>query len=167
MYKTYSKDRSKERIASQVKVSTSSSCQHVKFLLACYSHLSTKTFFMLSIIFNSIFLKAKRHYQTCCTLHLQVLEFQTGTLQNLFWKKYGCRSCSGVSVCVNNTDCAVPSSKCKSNGGDVDCNLGIQLAFSGTDKNYNVLNSWYEVANLRQYSLFGLYSNIHNVFTSR
>ncbi|KAL1811936.1 hypothetical protein ACET3Z_022001 [Daucus carota] len=94
-----------------------------------------------------------------------VLEFKTGTLQNLFWKKYGCGSCSGESVCVNNTDCAVPSSKCKNNGGDVDCTLGIQLAFSGTDKNYNVLNSWYEVANLRQYSLFGLYSNIRNVFT--
>ncbi|KAK1358766.1 ALK tyrosine kinase receptor scd-2 like [Heracleum sosnowskyi] len=96
-----------------------------------------------------------------------VLEFQTGTLQNLFWKKYGCSACSGESVCVNNTDCAIPLSKCKSNGGEIDCSLGIQLAFSGTDKNYNVLNSWYEVANLRQYSLFGLYSKIRDVFTSR
>ncbi|CAK9150825.1 unnamed protein product [Ilex paraguariensis] len=95
-----------------------------------------------------------------------VLEFQKGTLQNLFWKKFGCASCSEESsVCINHTDCAVPTSKCKSNGGTVDCNLGIQLTFSGTDKNDNVLNSWYEVANLRQYSLFALYSNVRGYIT--
>ncbi|MCL7026355.1 hypothetical protein MKW94_014213 [Papaver nudicaule] len=68
-----------------------------------------------------------------------------GTLQNLFWKRSGCVSCSGKkSFCT----------------GSIDCSLGIQLAFSGTDKNNEVLNSWYEVKNLCQYSLFGLYSNL-------
>ncbi|KAL3538917.1 hypothetical protein ACH5RR_002283 [Cinchona calisaya] len=96
-----------------------------------------------------------------------VLEFQKGTLQNLFWKKYGCDACSGDSfVCINNTDCAIPNSKCKGNGGSIDCNIGIQLAFSGTDKNDNVLNSWYEVSNLRQYSLFALYSGLRDSLTS-
>lgn len=96
-----------------------------------------------------------------------VLEFQKGTLQNLFWKKYGCDACSGDSfVCLNNTDCAIPNSKCKSNGGSLDCNIGMQLAFSGSDKNDNVLNSWYEVSNLRQYSLFALYSDLRDSLTS-
>lgn len=96
-----------------------------------------------------------------------VLEFQKGTLQNFFWKKFGCDGCSGDSfVCLNNTDCAIPNSKCRNNGGTIDCNMGIQLAFSGTDKNDNVFNSWYEVSNLRQYSLFGLYSDIRDSLSS-
>ncbi|XP_021824920.1 uncharacterized protein LOC110765977 isoform X2 [Prunus avium] len=90
-----------------------------------------------------------------------VLEFQRGTLQNLYWKKFGCKACSGdYSVCLNNEDCAVPNSKCKSSGGSFDCNLSIQLAFSGTDKHLQVLNSWYEVKNLRSYSLYGLFSKL-------
>ncbi|CAI9104406.1 OLC1v1003069C1 [Oldenlandia corymbosa var. corymbosa] len=96
-----------------------------------------------------------------------VLEFQKGTLQNLFWKKFGCDGCSGENfVCLNNTDCAIPNSKCNGNGGSIDCNIGIQLAFSGTDKNDNVFNSWYEVSNLRQYSLYGLYSGLRDSITS-
>ncbi|XP_028102052.1 uncharacterized protein LOC114301293 [Camellia sinensis] len=95
-----------------------------------------------------------------------VLEFQKGTLQNLYWKKFGCATCTGKSVvCLNHTDCAIPTSNCKGSGSAVDCNLGIQLAFSGTDKNEEVLNSWYEVANLRQYSLVALYSNLRETLT--
>lgn len=101
------------------------------------------------------------HIITSFTL---VLEFGQGTLQNLFWKKFGCSSCPGKSVvCLDGQDCAVPLSECNSNtikGGNVDCSLSIQLAFSGTDKYDNVLNSWYEVANLRQYSLYALYNNL-------
>lgn len=101
------------------------------------------------------------------TFSPQVLEFQKGTLQNLFWKKFGCGSCTGdLFVCLNNTDCAIPNSKCKNNGGTIGCDIGIQLAFSGTDKNDAVLNSWYEVANLRQYSLYALYSGIRDSITS-
>ncbi|KAL7118880.1 hypothetical protein ACP275_02G029000 [Erythranthe tilingii] len=111
-----------------------------------------------------VFVGDSSHTITSFTL---VLEFQKGILQNLFWKKFGCSSCSGASlVCLNNTDCAVLNSKCKGNGGDIDCGVGVQLAFSGTDKNENVLNSWYEVANLRQYSLYGLYSNLRGSLTS-
>ncbi|KAG7579292.1 Zinc finger DPH-type [Arabidopsis thaliana x Arabidopsis arenosa] len=92
-----------------------------------------------------------------------VLEFQKGVLQNLFWKSFGCDSCKGIgsssSVCLNGTDCAVPTSKCKANGGEANCNIGIQVAFSGTDKNLESLNTWYEVNNLRQYSLTDLYAN--------
>lgn len=29
---------------------------------------------------------------------LQVLEFQKGTLQNLYWKKFGCDSCPGTPL---------------------------------------------------------------------
>ncbi|KAM5549096.1 hypothetical protein ABKV19_000490 [Rosa sericea] len=89
-----------------------------------------------------------------------VLEFNRGILQNLYWKKFGCRACSGdYSVCLNGEDCAVPNSKCKSNGGTFDCNLSIQLTFSGTDKNLEVLNSWYEVKKLQKYSLYSLFKN--------
>eukprot|EP00257_Ricinus_communis_P016402 XP_015574568.1 uncharacterized protein LOC8275556 isoform X2 [Ricinus communis] len=91
-----------------------------------------------------------------------VLEFQQGILQNLYWKSFGCDKCSKDFVCLNGKDCAVHNSKCRSNGGHIDCNLGVQLTFSGTDKNLETLNSWYEVSNLRQYSLYGLYSNLRH-----
>ncbi|XP_045827184.1 uncharacterized protein LOC123919006 [Trifolium pratense] len=90
-----------------------------------------------------------------------VLEFQEGTLQNLFWKSFGCDSCSGGSVCLNKQDCAVPNTQCQKNGTAA-CNIGIQLTFSGTDKNLDALNSWYEVKNLRQYSLTGLYTDLRD-----
>nr|POF16998.1 hypothetical protein CFP56_68447 [Quercus suber] len=98
-----------------------------------------------------------------------VLEFQKGRLQNLYWKRDGCASCSGKSnfVCLNKQDCAIRTSSCKNRGGSVDCSLGIQLAFSGTDKHLMALNSWYEVENLRQYSLYGLYSNLKNSLTNQ
>ncbi|KAI5661032.1 hypothetical protein M9H77_20355 [Catharanthus roseus] len=111
-----------------------------------------------------VFVADNSHIVTSFTL---VLEFQKGTLQNLFWKNFGCSGCSGDSiVCLNKTVCAVTNSKCKGNGGSIDCNVGIQLAFSGTDKHDNVLNSWYEVSNLRQYSLFALYSDIRDTISS-
>ncbi|KAI4364164.1 hypothetical protein MLD38_020293 [Melastoma candidum] len=98
-----------------------------------------------------------------------VLEFKKGRLENLHWKRDGCGLCSGKSnfVCLNGQDCAIRTSNCKNHGGSVDCSLGIQLAFSGTDKHYSALNSWYEVENLRQYSLYGLYSNLRDSLTSQ
>ncbi|XP_054779305.1 uncharacterized protein LOC129287158 [Prosopis cineraria] len=98
------------------------------------------------------------HTITSLTL---ILEFGEGTLQNLYWKSFGCDKCAGDNVCLNNQDCAVPNSKCHNNGGS-GCNIGIQLAFSGTDRSLNVLNSWYEVDKLRQYSLYGLFSDLKN-----
>ncbi|KAF6143403.1 hypothetical protein GIB67_029572 [Kingdonia uniflora] len=119
-----------------------------------------------------IFVADSSHIITSFTL---ILEFQKGILQNLFWKKNGCDSCSrhespGLEspfVCLNQTDCAIRTSNCKDHGGSVECNLGIQLAFSGTDKNDAVLNSWYEVKNLRQFSLFGLYSDLKDSLTGQ
>lgn len=98
-----------------------------------------------------------------------VLEFKKGRLQNLYWKRDGCAKCKGSNafVCLNNQDCAIRTSSCKNRGGTVDCSLGIQLAFSGTDKHLSVMNSWYEVENLRQYSLYGLYSNLKDSLTSQ
>ncbi|KAL8517630.1 hypothetical protein ACS0TY_015753 [Phlomoides rotata] len=98
-----------------------------------------------------------------------VQEFKKGRLQNLYWKRDGCAQCSQKSnfVCLNNQDCAIRTSNCKTRGGSVDCSIGIQLAFSGTDKHESVFNSWYEVKNLRQYSLFGLYSNLRDSLTSQ
>lgn len=111
---------------------------------------------------------------TCVNLYfvemiLQVLEFQKGRLENLFWKKDGCSKCSGNAkfVCLNKEECAIKRQSCKNQGGQVDCSLGIQLAFSGTDKHYTALNSWYEVANLKQYSLYGLYSNLKGSLSSQ
>ncbi|XP_062209042.1 protein IQ-DOMAIN 5-like [Phragmites australis] len=97
-----------------------------------------------------------------------VFEFQKGTLQNLFWKADGCSTCSGKSdfACVDQS-CAIKTTSCKGKGGQVNCSPGIQLAFSGTDKHEAVLNSWYEVSKLRQYSLFGLFSDLKNSLTSQ
>ncbi|KAF5194791.1 Expp1 protein [Thalictrum thalictroides] len=98
-----------------------------------------------------------------------VLEFQKGRLQNLFWKRDGCASCAGKPnfVCLNKQDCAIRTNNCKNRGGSVDCSLGIQVAFSGTDKHLRSLNSWYEVENLRQYSLYKLYSNLRSSLTDQ
>ncbi|KAK7341546.1 hypothetical protein VNO80_24479 [Phaseolus coccineus] len=90
-----------------------------------------------------------------------VLEFQEGILQNLFWKSFGCDACPSGSSCLNQQDCAVPNTECQKNEGNI-CNIGIQLTFSGTDKNLDALNSWYEVKNLRQYSLYGLFSDLRD-----
>ncbi|GJM96024.1 hypothetical protein PR202_ga12826 [Eleusine coracana subsp. coracana] len=97
-----------------------------------------------------------------------VLEFNKGRLQNLHWKKDGCDACSGKSnfVCLGKQTCAIRTQSCK-NQGPVDCSIGIQLAFSGTDKHESVLNSWYEVSNLRQYSLYGLYSNLKDTLSGQ
>nr|XP_043622821.1 uncharacterized protein LOC122594430 [Erigeron canadensis] len=93
-----------------------------------------------------------------------VLEFKEGRLVNLYWKKFGCKSCAERSgICLDNEVCATPVSKCKTNGGSVDCSISVQLAFSGTDKMLEVLNSWYEVEKLRQYSLVGLYEGINGL----
>ncbi|XP_022766939.1 uncharacterized protein LOC111311643 [Durio zibethinus] len=72
-----------------------------------------------------------------------MLEFKKGRLQNLYWKRDDCAQCSGKSnfVCLNKQDCAVNTNSCKNHGGSVDCSLGIQLAFSGTDKHLSALNS--------------------------
>lgn len=98
-----------------------------------------------------------------------VLELQKGRLQNLYWNNDGCAGCLGNSnfVCLNSQHCAIKTSDCKTQGGKVDCSLGIQVAFSGTDKYLEALNSWYEVSNLRQYSLYGLYSNLKDSLTAQ
>jgi hypothetical protein len=90
-----------------------------------------------------------------------VLEFKKGQIQNLYWKTNGCSSCKGGNfVCLEKITCALKSSSCKNKGGQVDCSVGIQVAFSGTDKHDAVLNSWYEVSKMNQYSLYGLYSDL-------
>ncbi|XP_052148545.1 uncharacterized protein LOC127767302 isoform X1 [Oryza glaberrima] len=97
-----------------------------------------------------------------------VFEFNKGTLQNLYWKANGCSACSGQPsfTCVDQS-CAISTANCTGKGGTVDCSPGIQLAFSGTDKHEAVLNSWYEVSKLRQYSLVGLFSNLKDSLTSQ
>lgn len=101
-------------------------------------------------------------------LRFQVLEFQKGRLENLYWKDGDCKSCSGRAdfACVDKS-CAVRTTSCKGKGGQSDCSPGIQLAFSGTDKHEAVLNSWYEVSKLRQYSLFGLFSDLKDSLASQ
>lgn len=55
---------------------------------------------------------------------------------------------SSKSVCLNKQDCAIKTSGCKNHGSSVDCSLGRQLAFSGTDKHLSFFNSWCEAENL-------------------
>ncbi|RRT39681.1 hypothetical protein B296_00045999 [Ensete ventricosum] len=98
-----------------------------------------------------------------------ITSFTLGTLQDVHWKTGSCSSCSGKSslVCLREQGCAIKAANCKGQGGSVDCSIGIQLAFSGTDKHDAVLNSWYEVSKLQQYSLYGLYSDLKNSLTTR
>ncbi|KAL6336230.1 hypothetical protein AAG906_011112 [Vitis piasezkii] len=129
---------------------------------------TTSSFFPVSSPSSLAFVSNSTYTVTSFTL---VLEFKKGRLQNLYWKRDGCSACSGDNkfVCLNNQDCAIKTTDCKGQGqgASVDCSLGIQLAFSGTDKHYSVLNSWYEVKNLRQYSLYGLYANLADSLTSQ
>lgn len=99
-----------------------------------------------------------------------VLEFKKGRLQNLYWKRDGCASCKRAAsnfACLNGQDCAMRVTACKNRGGNVDCSLGIQVTFSGTDHHDSVFNSWYEVKNLRQYSLYAVYSNLKDSLTGQ
>ena len=138
------------------------------------SSFSVTSFTLVSLII-SLWEKVKDRTIPNLFLHVsllvQVLEFQKGTLQNLYWKRDGCAACSGKSnfVCLNEQGCAISTSSCKGQGqsGSVDCSIGIQTAFSGTDKHQVALNSWYEVSNLKQYSLYGLYSNLKGSLTSQ
>ncbi|XP_024367251.1 uncharacterized protein [Physcomitrium patens] len=97
-----------------------------------------------------------------------VLNFEQGRLQNILWKNDGCKSCLGNSsfACVRG-ECAIQSTACIEAGGRVDCSLSIQLTWSGTDQRQEVLNSWYQMSNLNQYSLYGLYSNLKSTLTDR
>lgn len=106
------------------------------------------------------------HIITSFTL---VLDFSKGRLQSFLWKSDGCSSCSGDSafVCLNKTDCAIPLSSCKTRGGKVDCSLSFQTSFSGSDVHDRVFNSWYEINNLHQYSLYGVFSNLKDSLTSQ
>ncbi|XLT52151.1 hypothetical protein HN873_044755 [Arachis hypogaea] len=74
---------------------------------------------------------------------MQVLEFQKGRLQNLYWKRDGCAKCSDNSkvMCLNNQDCALQTSTCKSHGGSIDCNIGIRFPFSSIDEHLRALKS--------------------------
>lgn len=102
------------------------------------------------------------------SLFIQVLNFEQGRLQNILWKNDGCKSCLGNSsfACVRG-ECAIQSTACIEAGGRVDCSLSIQLTWSGTDQRQEVLNSWYQMSNLNQYSLYGLYSNLKSTLTDR
>ena len=66
-------------------------------------------------------------------------------------------------VCLKKEKCTTPVNKCNTNGGLVDCNISIQLALLGTDETLEALISWYEIKNLRQYSLVELYQNINDL----
>ncbi|KAL8143596.1 hypothetical protein V2J09_016628 [Rumex salicifolius] len=88
------------------------------------------------------------------------------TLVMEFWKgvlyKFDCKECE-AEECVDHQDCTVQASKCK---GDAECNVGINVMFSGTDKHHKVLTSWYAINSLREYSLFGMYSTLRNRITN-
>ncbi|KAJ7298690.1 hypothetical protein O6H91_06G033300 [Diphasiastrum complanatum] len=98
-----------------------------------------------------------------------VLNFDKGRLINMLWKDDGCKSCEGKTsfVCLKKQDCAIRTSSCKTNGGKVDCSLSIQVTFSGTDQHDEVMNSWYQINSLHQYSLYNLYSNLKGSLTSQ
>ncbi|KAI4375760.1 hypothetical protein MLD38_013587 [Melastoma candidum] len=75
-----------------------------------------------------------------------VSQFQEGTLQNSYWKKFGV---TRVLLSALAAKTAVPNSRCSNNGGS--CDLSIQVTSSGTDRNYEAVNSWYEVGQLRRF----------------
>ncbi|KAH9554570.1 hypothetical protein CY35_08G070300 [Sphagnum magellanicum] len=97
-----------------------------------------------------------------------VLEFDTGRLKTPIWKSDGCQACQGVSpfVCVNG-ECAIRSQDCKRSGGVQDCSLSIQLTWAGTDRRYQVFNSWYQINSLGQYSLYKLYTSLKDSLTKQ
>ncbi|XP_002977899.2 uncharacterized protein LOC9657551 [Selaginella moellendorffii] len=123
--------------------------------------------YMVSYAGSRFGARSKPHFvgdnEKIVTSFTLVLEFRKGRLINMLWKGNDCKSCSDGRddfVCLKSGDCAVRLSHCRHRGGRVDCSIGITVTFSGTDKNNVVLNTWYQVAKLQQYSLYNLYSNL-------
>lgn len=112
--------------------------------------------------------QAQLVYDRQSNFGFQVLNFEQGRLQGILWKNDNCKSCQGNStfVCVRG-ECAIPSANCREAGGREDCSLSIQLTWSGTDRRQQVLNSWYQISNLNQYSLYGLYSNLKSTLSNQ
>eukprot|EP00246_Nothoceros_aenigmaticus_P001343 TRINITY_DN11861_c0_g1_i1.p1 TRINITY_DN11861_c0_g1~~TRINITY_DN11861_c0_g1_i1.p1 ORF type:complete len:248 (+),score=25.28 TRINITY_DN11861_c0_g1_i1:81-824(+) len=109
------------------------------------------------------FVANQSHIVSSLTL---VLDFDKGRLKKYLWKNDGCKACQKENsslVCINGEDCAIPTESC----GTVDCSLNVQLTFSGVDKHDSVLNSWYQVKNIRQYSLYSLYDSLKSSLTSQ
>ncbi|GAQ81596.1 hypothetical protein KFL_000850120 [Klebsormidium nitens] len=96
-----------------------------------------------------------------------VLDFNRGKLRNILWKNEDCKTCE-KQYCFNNRNCAVPQATCdQSRGTDPNrCRLALQVAFSGTDKNMVPMQSWYQIAQLKQYSITGLYGQAVDNFNA-
>ncbi|BFI23135.1 hypothetical protein MPTK1_Vg00265 [Marchantia polymorpha subsp. ruderalis] len=63
--------------------------------------------------------------------------------------------------CVSSDD--ICSADVSSNNS---CSFGINLAFSGTDKQKQTLRSWYQVANTEKFSLSAIYLKAKKDITS-
>ncbi|KAL2622280.1 hypothetical protein R1flu_002485 [Riccia fluitans] len=148
----------------------------ISLLIVNYTQVNPQNFGGNAVVFAGknfaavsppVFLAGQTYRVTSLNL---VLNFDKGRLVNLLWKNDKCKSCqhgNSTFVCLVGGQCAVKASQCKDAGGKIDCSLSIQAAFSGTDKYQSVLNSWYQMDNLQQYSLYNLYSNLRSTLRSQ
>ena len=79
----------------------------------------------------------------------------------MWFVQWGIHSCALTTQTVLFGDLNAAATEME---GPLDVTWAYSWHSSGTDKNDNVLNSWYEVAKIRQYSLVGLTNPFRNMF---
>ncbi|BFI23131.1 hypothetical protein MPTK1_Vg00265 [Marchantia polymorpha subsp. ruderalis] len=96
-----------------------------------------------------------------------IMEFDTGFLKNFTWKDDDCTTCGAKSnMCLDN-NCVSSDDICSADvSSNNSCSFGINLAFSGTDKQKQTLRSWYQVANTEKFSLSAIYLKAKKDITS-
>ncbi|KAL3691782.1 hypothetical protein R1sor_005433 [Riccia sorocarpa] len=121
----------------------------ISLLIVNYTQVNPQNFGGVAVVFAGlnyaavsppIFLAGQLYRVTSMNL---VLNFDKGRLANVLWKNDKCKSCqhgNSTFVCLLGGQCAVKATQCLPEG-KIDCSLSIQAAWSGTDKNDNVLNS--------------------------
>ncbi|KAJ7533412.1 hypothetical protein O6H91_13G047500 [Diphasiastrum complanatum] len=105
-----------------------------------------------------------------------ILQFENGNLTHLLWENENCASCGANSPACVQGSCATAESICQnatsSNATDTTtddsspCRLGINIAFSGTDKNNRLLETWYQVSQVQKFSLSNLFLNAKTALLS-
>ncbi|XP_024536158.1 uncharacterized protein LOC9645484 [Selaginella moellendorffii] len=106
-------------------------------------------------------------------IYTLVIELKKGVLKNLLWKDDKCASCGGKTsascfqgACsTSESTCLDPSSTIASVKGADPCRFAINVAFSGTDKNNVVMDSWYQVKSMEQYSITSLFGQAGNALS--
>ena len=103
-----------------------------------------------------------------------ILRLEKGRPEYLLWEDEDCFACGGKTSgsCISERSCSVDEEECISqeNMQAIDltnaCNFTIPLAFSGTDKNSEVMNTALEIERLSKYAVSKMMSGTFDMGSS-